>query len=217
EVMYLVNAIYFKGTWRQQFAKNRTRDDGFTTSGGVRVPVKMMHQDSTQRYLETPEFQAVDMPYGNGAFAMTVILPAPGRDAGALVASLGHERWAEWLGRFAEQRVDLYLPRFRLEYESSFNDALKALGMEIAFDDQRADFTGMASSGGIYISEVFQKTFVDVNEEGTEAAAVTKVVMGVTSAPMRASMRVDRPFIVAIRERFSGTLLFVGLIESPPT
>ncbi|CAN5216838.1 serpin family protein [soil metagenome] len=211
EVMYLINAIYFKGSWTRQFDRARTRDDWFTAADGSRQPVKMMNQEGAHRYFQTAEMEAVELPYGNGAFVMNVMLPAPGKDVDALIASLDTKQWQEWTNRFAEQQMLLQMPRFRIEYEKSFNQALQALGMGIAFGGGH-DFTGM-SQRNPWIDEVFQKTYVDVNEEGTEAAAVTKVVMAESAPP---TMRVDRPFIFAIRERFSGTLIFIGKIAAPP-
>jgi serpin B len=175
-----------------------------------------MHQISTLRYVQTSELQAVDLLYGNSAFAMTVVLPKAGTDINALVRSMTEASWAEMTGRFAETEVDLYLPKLKLAYERTLNDDLKALGMRLAFD--RADFTPMSSSRGrdLFIAYVKQKTFVDIYEEGTEAAAATVVAMRETSLPQRETMRVDRPFVFAIRERFSGTILFVGKIVRMP-
>ena len=212
EVMYLINAIYFKGNWTRQFDRARTRDAEFNAADGTRKPVRMMSQDGKHLYLRTADFEAAELPYGNGAFAMTVVLPAPGKDVNALITSLGKNRWQDLIGGLKEEEVAFEMPKFRLEYERSFNDALKALGMEVAFGPGQ-DFTGM-SRANPWIDEVFQKTFVDVNEEGTEAAAVTKVVMAESLPP---TMRVDRPFIFAIRERFSGALLFIGKIAIPPS
>ncbi len=211
EVMYLINAIYFKGTWTRQFDPARTRDDWFTAADGSRMPVRMMSQEGKHRYFQAGELEAIELPYGNGAFVMNVVLPAPGKDIDALIASLDTKQWQEWTNRFTEQQMLLQMPRFRIEYGKSFNQALQALGMGIAFGPGQ-DFTGMSRQNP-WIDEVFQKTYVDVNEEGTEAAAVTKVVMAESAPP---TMRVDRPFIFAIRERFSGTLLFIGKIAAPP-
>jgi serine protease inhibitor len=136
---------------------------------------------------------------------------------GSLVASLRGDEWAEWAERFREVTMDLYLPRLKLEYERKLNDDLKALGMLDAFVPDGADFTRMApapTGHHLYIDFVKQKTFVEINEEGTEAAAATAVGIGLTSAPP--AMRVDRPYIFAIRERLSGTILFLGKIVEMP-
>jgi len=159
-------------------------------------------------------YQAVDLPYGNSAFTMTIVLPNPGVDINAFAESLTGDAWKALEGSFTEQKSDLYLPRFQLTWKRELNPDLTALGMGIAFSDN-ADFTGMSSLGrNLTITRVLQKTFVDVNEEGTEAAAATSVGIGVTSLPP--SIRVDRPFVLVIRERFSGTILFMGKIVKLP-
>jgi len=214
-VMFLINAIYFKGTWTYEFEKNKTQDDFFNLPDGSRVPCKMMAQAGNFSYYASDDFQAVDLPYGDELFSMTIILPNPGKDIDALVETLTAENWNSWINNFATFEGELYLPRFKLEYEIKLNDVLKSLGMEIAFDPSRADFTGMYRSGGVYIDEVKHKSFVEVNEEGTEAAAATVVDMKLTSIGSGFTIRIDRPFIFAIREHHSGTILFIGKIVNP--
>ena len=217
DVMFLINAVYFKGTWRSRFDPAETADATFHAIDGATEPMKLMHQKNTLRYRETADAQWVDLLYGNSAFAMTVVLPKPGKDVNEVVASLTESSWSQLTDGFTETEVDLYLPKIRLEYERKLNDDLKALGMEVAFRGGEADFTAMSPLGReLYIAFVKQKTFVDIYEEGTEAAAVTVVGMRVTSAPVVPTMRVDRPFVFAIRERFSGTILFIGKIARMP-
>jgi serpin B len=215
-VLYLMNAIYFKGSWTQQFDPRRTADAPFRRADGTEQRVRMMsvagatvlaHQDS--------DVQIVDLPYSRGAFSMTLVLPGHGRSIESVLDMLDSDRWTDWMGRLNKQRLDVSLPRFRLEYEQMLNETLQALGMERAFSRGSADFSGMSPLGhDLFIQEVKQKTFIEVNEEGTEAAAVTSVGIGPTSAPP--SFRADRPFLVVIRERLSGTILFVGTIGAPP-
>ena len=215
DVMYLINAVYFRGSWRSRFYPRLTADASFHALGGATQSTKLMHQKAPLRYFETADFQAVDLLYGNSAFAMTVLLPKPGKDVNALAEGLTDASWSEWTDRFEETEVDLHLPKLRVEYERTMNDDLKALGMRLAFEN--ADFTRMSPAGtSLYISKVMQKTFVDIHEEGTEAAAATAVVIADRAAPVPAAMRVDRPFLFAIRERFSGTILFIGKIVSMP-
>ena len=217
DVMFLINAVYFKGSWRSRFDRAATADAQFHAIDGTTQPMKLMHQKSTLRYFQTPELQAVDLLYGNSAFAMTVILPGPGRDVNGVVAALTDVSWSEWTERFTETEVDLYLPKLKLAYERTLNDDLTALGMRSAFLPRVADFTGMSPFGReLYIAFVKQKTFVDIYEEGTEAAAVTAVGIRVISQPVTPTMRVDRPYVFAIRERFSGTILFIGKIVRMP-
>ncbi len=216
-VMYLINAVYFKGTWTQQFNPQQTQEAPFFRADGTQQRVQMMHlKQAKVRAFASPEVEIVDLPYGREAFSMTLLLPKQGRALEEWVSTLTAEQWQAWMGQLQETRIDVYLPRFRLEYEQVLNGTLKALGMETAFDEAAADFSGMSPLGAdLFIDEVKQKTFLEVNEKGTEAAAVTSVAMGPTSAPP--SFRADRPFLLVIRERLSGTLLFVGLIGAPPS
>jgi serpin B len=212
EVMFLINAIYFKGEWRSPFPVARTQDAPFQGRDGVSRTVRLMNQSSDLPYLRTSQFQAVDLAYGNTAFTMTVVLPEAGVDINAVAASIDQAKWNDWLGGLAVKRVNLSLPKVRLEYEREMNADLTALGMGIAFEPFVADFTRISSRPDLYISVVKQKTFVDIYEEGTEAAAATVVGVSVTSMPLEEVMRVDRPFILVIRERLSGTILFMGRI-----
>ena len=215
-VMYLINAIYFKGTWTQRFDPANTRDAPFFDAAGQRATrtVKMMFRDGNVRLYDGDGFQAVDLPYGNGAFSMTILLPHRDGSVEETLASLDATKWGRMVEGFADRPFGVMLPKFRLEYEQHLVDALTALGMGPAFTPYVADFTGMSPRGrDLYISDVLQKTFVEVNEEGTEAAAVTKVEIRETSAPP--VFMVDRPFVFAIREKFSGTILFMGKIVEP--
>ena len=214
EVMFLINAIYFKGKWRKAFDAKDTGDGPFHGADGRDRAARLMWQKEDLRYEETDAYQAVDLLYGNGAFAMTVLLPKAGRTPAEVLAGLDPESWSALAGRFAETEVTLTFPRFRLEYGRRLNDDLAALGMGIAFG-QNADFSRIADvrPERLYITRVDQKTFVEVNEEGTEAAAATAVGIGVTSAPETVEMKVDRPFVFAIRERLSGAVLFLGIMN----
>jgi serine protease inhibitor len=214
EVLFLINAIYFKGKWRHAFDAKDTRDGPFHGADGRDRASRLMWQKGDLRYAETEEYQAVDLLYGNGAFAMTVLLPVAGRTPAEVLAGLSPESWSALAGRFAEKEVTLTFPRFRLEYSRRLNDDLRSLGMGIAFE-RRADFYRIADvrQNRLYITRVDQKTFVEVNEEGTEAAAATAVGFGVTSAPEPVEMRVDRPFVFAIRERLSGAVVFLGVMN----
>jgi serine protease inhibitor len=215
EVLFLVNAIYFKGTWRTAFDPADTRQAPFHAADGRNRLVQLMTLKDELRYAETEVYQAVDLLYGNGAFAMTVLLPKAGWTPAQLLGQLDSERWSALAGRFAEQEVNLALPRFRLEYGRKLKDDLAALGMGVAFGT-RADFYRIADVAPerLYLTRVDQKTFIEVNEEGTEAAAATAVGVGVISAPEVVEMRVDRPFVLAIRERLSGAVLFLGVMNA---
>jgi serine protease inhibitor len=157
----------------------------------------------------------VELLYGRGAFAMTIVLPAAGVEVDDVIADLDATQWRTWLDGLQERQLQFAMPRFRLEYETLMNEPLVTLGMDVAFGrSPGTDFRGLSPLGlELFITNVRQKTFVDVNEEGTEAAAATSVEIGRTSGPP--SVRVDRPFLLAIRERFSGTILFIGKVGDP--
>jgi serine protease inhibitor len=216
-VMYLINAIYFKGTWTYQFDLQNTKDALFTCANGSAVSCKLMNQEATFAYYGDTAMQVIDLPYGDRFFSMTVILPAAGTSIDQFTSTLTQDQWNTITAHLDSTKVVLSLPKFKLEYKKTLNDELIAMGMGIAFSDQ-ADFTRISQTGGLTISEVLHKTFVEVNEEGTEAAAVTAIGMRTTSAggdPSPCIMRIDRPFIFAIRERQSGTILFIGKIVNP--
>ena len=217
-IMFLINAIYFKGDWTYRFDEDLTQDDAFTRTDGTTTPVRMMTmEDATFRYAHQPDFQAIDLPYGDSLFSMTIFLPREGLPLDAFVADLDRAAWNEHIDRLTPATVDvLQMPTFTLEYEVSLKEALSALGMEGAFDPARADFSGInPQQRDLHISEVKHKTFVEVNEEGTEAAAVTSVVIDVTSVGEPTVMRIDRPFVFAIREHATGSILFIGQITDP--
>lgn len=213
-VMTLLNAIFFKGAWREPFRPADTRPETFHGAGGPQT-VPLMHRSGVIGYRETAEFQAAELLYGNGAFAMTVVLPREGRTVAALVEGLGPTAWQQLTGGFAERPIDFALPRFRLDHRRKLSADLVAMGMAPAFSEAEADFSRMiAPPPRVMISSVVQKTMLEVNEEGTVAAAATAVQIVPTSLPP--SMRVDRPFLLAIRERFSGTILFLGQVTRIP-
>lgn len=214
-VMFLVNAVYFKGDWTFRFDKANTRAETFHAPAGDKT-VQMMNLHSDKlAYFETPEFQAIDLLYGNGSFAMALLLPAPGKSVNDLTTLLSGAAWTDWMGRFNEEEGDVALPRFELEFKTSLKEVLISLGMEVAFNDFEADFTRIRAEGGLAISDVKHKTYLKVNEEGTEAAAVTSVEIKEVSIPETFSIRLDRPFLLVIHDRASKALLFMGMIVDP--
>jgi serine protease inhibitor len=214
-VMFLINAIYFKGAWKTRFDKSKTVDAPFYALDGSTSNVPLMTQSEGTRTVFGAGYSAFDLPYGNTAFSMTVVLPDKGVDINSFTESLSEAKWAAIDEGLREGNIDIYLPRFKLTWEKKLSPDLIDLGMGIAFTEGMSDFTRMSPKGrDLVISEVIQKTFVEVNEEGTEAAAATSVGIMPTSLPP--SIRVDRPFIFAIRERFSGTILFIGKVTRLP-
>jgi serpin B len=175
----------------------------------------MMHQKGNLKYYADSQLQAVDLPYGDAGFSMTILLPAAGTNIDDFAAQLTPQIWNASTSGLVSRETELYLPKFKFEYEKPLNDMLKSMGMSIAFSTTDADFTNIDKRGQLYISEVRHKTFVQVDEEGTEAAAVTSVGVGATSVGQNPVMRVDRPLIFVIRENTSGTVLFIGKIVEP--
>ena len=219
-ILFLINAVYFKGRWTDVFKKANTKDEPFTTLDGARKTVPMMSQSGKYDYLETGDLQGISLPYGHERMSLYLLLPKSVTGLKKLCDSLTAEQWEGQLSQFQSREGTIKLPRFRAECDFSLNDALKALGMGVAFDDQRADFGAMCPiPPNVWIEQVKHKTFVEVNEEGTEAAAVTSVEMGATAAPMEPEppfkMVVDHPFFCAIRDNETGTILFMGAIVDP--
>lgn len=216
DIMFILNAIYFKGTWTYQFDPQLTTEQNFYLPDSTPVICKMMTRDGDFRYLETPEFQAIDLPYGNKDYYTTIILPKPEVNLNNLITQLTPELLSEWFNSFSMAEGTIELPKFELEYEIELPQILSDLGMGVAFDPEAANFTGLYEGPQkAYISGVKHKTYLKVDEEGTEAAAATSVTIGVTSIGPRFHMRVDRPFLFTIRENRSHTILFIGKIIKP--
>lgn len=217
EWMYLINAIYFKGDWTQQFDRARTQNRPFHRSDGaiVSVPSMTHGREVTVRAHRDAAVQVLDLPYAGQAFTMTVVLPHEPATIDDFVASLTSEAWNTWIAALDSTRSHVYLPKFRLENDLALIPTLGALGMGIAFGDF-ADFSRMyAPPPTLVITSVKHKTYVNVDEEGTEAAAATAVGVGPTSLPP--TIEIDRPFVFALRENLSGTILFMGVIRHPTT
>jgi serine protease inhibitor len=212
-VMFLINAIYFKGTWTYQFDPEDTADGTFHAPDGDQT-VKMMHMHGDLSYQQNADFQAVDLPYGHELFSMSVFLPSGGQSVDDLAVKFTSANWAAWMDGFEVEEVELSMPRFELEYELVLNDVLIALGMGAAFS-AAADFTGINLAGGLFITMVKHKTYVKVNEEGTEAAAVTSVT--IEDSAVGTFMNVDRPFLFVIHDKNSKAMMFMGKIVNPPS
>jgi len=213
-LMFLINAIYFKGTWTYEFDPEETADAWFYLPDDSRRRCNMMKQRSLFEYLKNDTFQAIDLPYGDGDFSMTIFLPRWGINLDSLITELSQDNLNYWISCFESDSVDLYLPRFKLEWGKTLNDVLSASGMGVAFTDC-ADFTKMYEGDPVWISEVKHKSFIQVNEEGTEAAAATVVEMVESGEPMGLEIMINRPFLFMIRENLSGTILFIGKIVDP--
>ncbi len=216
-VMLLINAVYFKGTWVYKFDKAKTAPGNFNTGSGV-VQHPFMELSGAKYLLHRGNSHTlVDLPYGNKQFSMTLILPDPSGTADDLLSTLSAAKVGEWLAAADSSSLQLYLPKFKLECEKNLNQTLKDLGMPEAFGGG-ADFSGMITSfrkGDLSISEVKHKSFVEVDEEGAEAAAVTSIAVMTRVSELPPSIRFDRPFVFLIREKASGAILFMGKLAQP--
>ncbi|MFD1862542.1 serpin family protein [Planococcus chinensis] len=210
----LLNAIYFKGDWQYPFPEGETTEQPFTRIDGSTTDVPLMNLQSRLPYLKTDDFQAVSLPYGDGEMSMNIFLPAPGTELDELASGLTEEKWNQWMKGFEPKDGTLMIPKFKMEYEVILNEALSRLGMETAF--RSADLSNMfETSSGLYISEVKQKTFIDVNEKGTEAAAATSVSIAESESADSFRMIANRPFIFTITDSETGVILFMGRVENP--
>jgi len=211
-VMYLVNAIYFKGIWRKHFDKKNTKEADFTTEAGNKIKVNMMYQKDTFAYAVDNYAQYLDMPYGNKAFSMTVMLPLDGKTTDDVLNNMNAVDWNDLLKRMSNKEVEVYMPRFKNQNKFILNEPLKNMGMKTAFT-VNADFRNIADTD-LMISRVIHDTYIELTEEGTEAAAVTIIEIMTTSMPVEPPVipvfRVNKPFVYVIREKSTGVILFAG-------
>ena len=212
-LLVLTNAIYFKGDWAEKFEKDRTRDEPFHLSADKKVAVPMMFQNCEFRLAELEELKMLELPYRGEDLSMLVLLPEENVELAAIEEQLSLEKLEAWRAKLAKQEVNVWLPRFKMTSEFQLNEALIDLGMSLPFSAE-ADFSGMTGSKDIYISAVVHKAFVEVNEEGTEAAAATAVVADEAGGIM-AQFRADRPFLLLICDNHTGSILFFGRLTNP--
>lgn len=212
--MYLMNAIYFKGAWSMPFNKEKTIDKEFHTTKGI-VNALFMGDNASYLFIEKNDFQAVKLPYGDSTYSLTAVLPMMGTSPSVLLSQLSIEgRWEQLQMEFKARPIKLAFPKFSFSYENTLNDELEKLGIKTAFT-RMADFSRIEESGKLSISEVKHKTFLEVNEQGTEAAAVTSIGMVVTSMPQYYPVEFNRPFLFFIQEESSGLIMFAGQINHP--
>jgi serpin B len=213
--MLLINAIYFDGKWRHQFDRDYTRDMPFYVTPGAPVNVPMMYQEENFALTHTGNSTLVELPYGQGNYAMVVMLPDEGVSLSEAVTTLDPLTWSEWMESLSQgtTKVHLSLPKFEYEYKRELKDDLTALGMGIAFSEA-ADFSNITDQN-IFISRVLHQTFIRTDEEGTEAAAATVVEFEFTSMPSVTVVNVNRPFLYFIRETTTGTIVFMGQVVDP--
>ncbi len=210
QVMYLINAVYFKGAWVIPFDPKKTQTTTFTKQKGGTTQVKMMSMLDTLRYAETDNAQYLDLAYGNGAYSMTLVLPKSGFSTSDVLAGMTPETFDEALGSLTKRQVQAFLPRFKVACDFNLIPTLKSLGMRLAFTDM-ANFSGI-SDEALIISDVKHKTYVEVTEKGTTAAAVTSIGFFTTSMPSYPIFNANKPFLFFIRENGSKVILFAGKI-----
>jgi serpin B len=215
--LVLTNAIYFKAEWETKFDRNSTRDRPFWVTAEREVRAPTMARAGTFPYLDGDTFQMVELPYAGKDLSMLVLLPKKTDGLAELEKALTAEKLAEWHGKRRDAEVLVYLPKFKLTGAFELKKVLQAMGVVRAFDSRQADFSGMCEGGeGLYIEDVIHQTFVDVNEEGTEAAGAAAVVMGRFGPPPRSvPFRADHPFVFLVRDNRSGSVLFVGRVADP--
>ena len=215
--LVLANAVYFRGLWAEQFKRNKTQDEPFYLSADQTETAPLMSITHTFGYVDGDQFQALEMPYKGKALSMVILLPKEKDGLTGFERSLTPERLTEWITGLREQEVVVTIPRFKVTSEFRLDKTLGAMGMPLAFSDA-ADFSGMTGKPDLLISAVLHKAFVDVNEEGTEAAAATGVVMAPTAMPVPSHppvFRADHPFLFLIRDGRSNSILFMGRVANP--
>lgn len=213
-VMYLINAIYFQGTWKYEFDEEKTQPDTFYLDEENYILCDMMEGDGVFRWLFKDEFSSVELPYGNGYFRMVIFLP---EDINSFISQLTPENWNEYLSESFEDSGRVRMPKFEIQYKDSLRNVLEQMGMGIAFSLYYANFSRM-SDETLYISRVLHKTYVKVDEKGTEAAAVTAVGMGLTEingSDSHPFIEIKRPFVFVIYEKHTQTIWFIGRIVKP--
>jgi serpin B len=217
--LVLTNAVYFKGDWSTRFDKNLTREGDFHVSATEKRKVALMHRQDRFRHAALDDLQVLELPYGDKSLSMVVILPQKVDGLADVEAKLTADNLKKWLSAGQVEPVVVYLPKFKTTSQFELSKTLATMGMPSAFDRDAADFTGMTGMRDLYISAVLHKAFVDVNEEGTEAAAATGVVMAPRSVPAKAKQlpvfRADHPFLFLIRDNRNGAILFLGRFVQP--
>jgi serpin B len=215
--LVLTNAIYFKGNWASQFEKDKTKDAAFTLINGKKIDAAMMNQTAEYNYMEGDNLQVLELPYMDNELSMIILLPKETDGLSRLEKELTAEKLSRWLGEVRKRKVIVSVPKFKQTSQFGLVDVLASMGMTDAFMPSAADFSGMNGKRDLFISAVIHKAFVEVNEEGTEAAAATGVVIGITSVGPRQIpvFRADHPFLFLIRDNHSGSILFIGRVMEP--
>ena len=213
--LVLTNAIYFKGDWASQFDEKTTKDAPFRVTADETANVPMMYQKDKFKYGAAEGVQLLELPYESGDLSMLILLPEKVGGLAELEKRLTTDRLAKWASAARKQKVNVYLPKFTMISQFGLKDVLTSMGMPLAFTPGKADLSGMNGKRDLFISAVIHKAFVEVNEEGTEAAAATGVAVGVTSVQITPTFRADHPFVFLIRDNRTGSILFMGRVMNP--
>jgi serpin B len=213
--LVLTNAIYFKGDWTEPFRKEATQVAPFRISASQLADVPLMYQQDDFRYWAGDSLKVLELPYGKGDLAMLVLLPDAIEGLSTLEAKLSTDNLSRWQSGLRKREVRVHLPRFKLDSQFQLADVLKAMGMTRAFTHGEADLSGMSNEEELFVSVVIHKASVDVNEEGTEAAAATGVGVKASAIVVPAVFRADHPFVFLIRDRRTGSILFLGRLVNP--
>lgn len=215
DIMYLLNAIYFNGEWKYSFDTKETADRSFTKEDKTTMQTPTMTIEKPFNYYSHQKFELLEMPYGSGKYSMLLFLPENGKKTDDVISLMTSENVNDWISKLTEQKKEVFLPKFEFKFDDSLKDELAALGMTDAFNDLKANLTGISDAAKLVISEVMHKSYIKVDERGTEAAAVTGITVGTTSMPVDNSFRVDHPFVFAIREKDTKAILFIGKVMDP--
>ena len=215
-VMYLVNAIYFNAKWKYEFDKRKTNEGVFYLEDGGSHPSDFMKVNGSFNYTQTDDFTAVELPYGDSSFSMVIMLPSGERSPGDLISRMDVTLWGKWFEASMMTNIQVELPKFKYEFKELLNDPLKNLGLGVAFSGF-ANFSRINPVADLYISRVIHQTFIDVQEEGTEAAAATIVEIRELSAggDYTPVFRADKPFLYVIKENSTGAIIFMGTVGKP--
>lgn len=214
-VMYLINAIYFKGLWKYEFKKEDTKPDMFLVNGQTNQQVQMMFQGGSFKYYEDEMLKAVEMPYNGERFSLVAFLPEEGKNIDTFIKEyFTDEYYSRIIQNMRATNLNISFPRVKMEFKTLLNDALSNMGMQVAFTND-ADFTNIRTEGGLQISKIIHQSFVEINEEGTEAAAATVVEIVETSVPEIKEFKANRPFIFVIKDNTANSIVFVGKVVNP--
>lgn len=216
DIMYILNAIYFNGEWKYRFDASKTSNQTFTKEDNASAQVPTMTIENQFNYYDDTNFEMLEIPYGSGKFSMLILLPKSGKKADDVISSLTTANLNSWISKLTETKKTVYLPKFEFKFDKSLISNLQDLGMVDAFNPHKSNLSGISDAAQLYISEVMHKSYIKVDEKGTEAAAVTGITVGVTSiGPDLAVFRADHPFVFLIREKDTNSILFMGKMVDP--